>query len=93
MGNKIEFAKMDVNKRPMSRYYAQISGLYFEEKRSEVDLKQVKHLSNPPTNKTIQEMVKQGMLHNRLFQSVPEKEQKKTMKPFIQTTAPSDFQN
>ena len=75
MGNKsIEFAKMDVNKRPMSRYYSQISGLYFEEKRSEVDLKQVKHLSNPPTNKVIQEMVKQGLLHNRLFQSVPEKE-------------------
>jgi len=42
MGNKIEFSKMDVNKRPMSRYYAQISGLYFEDKKSEVNLRQVK---------------------------------------------------
>ena len=55
MGNKpIEFAKMDINKRPMSRYYAQISGLYFEDKKSEVDLKQVKSISTPPTNLTIQ---------------------------------------
>ena len=83
MGNKIEFAKMDVNKRPMSRYYAQISGLFFEDRKSEVDLKQVKYLCNPPTNKRIQELVKCGILHDRRFISVPEKEYKKTMKPFV----------
>jgi len=74
MGNKIEFAKMDVNKRPMSRYYAQISGLNFEEKKSEVNLRQVKAISIPPTNETIKMLVKSGHLSNRLFHSVPEKE-------------------
>jgi hypothetical protein len=74
MGNKIEFAKMDVNKRPMSRYYAQISGLYFEDKKSEVNLRQVKSITNPPTNSTIKKLVKSGHLHNRLFHSVPDKE-------------------
>lgn len=39
MGNKIQFACMDVDKRPMSRYYSQISGLYFVDKKSEVNLR------------------------------------------------------
>lgn len=74
MGNKIQFACMDVDKRPMSRYYSQISGLYFVDKKSEVNLRQVKQISNPPTNETIKQLVKAGLLHNRLYHSVPDKE-------------------
>ena len=39
-------------------------------------------MSTPPTNLTIQELVKNEILHNRLFVHMPEKLRKNDKQPF-----------
>ena len=57
MGNTI-VTQPDINKRPMSTYYGELSTLYFKESRSDVNLEQVKALVMPPTRRFIVDLVK-----------------------------------
>ena len=52
MGNT-PVTKHDINKRPMSNYYSELSALFYDKKKEEIDLKDIHNLSNPPTNNFI----------------------------------------
>ena len=56
--------KIDIDKRQMSKYYNQLSTLYFDEKRQEINLKNVHRLTDPPTNSRFRKLVQKGLLKN-----------------------------
>ena len=61
-------AKSDVNKRAFSNYYGELSVLWFDKSKEEIDLWDVHNLSDPPTNPRIKNMVRTGLLSNVLYQ-------------------------
>lgn len=56
--------KIDIDKRQMSKYYNQLSTLYFDEKKQEINLKNVTRLTDPPTNSRFKKLVQKGLLKN-----------------------------